>query len=565
MVFNTRSTLAHHPLFTVRVERLSTDERVALTYKRAKLLLQTHNLSALDVQHCSERFWRFYTDPVLSYDIGTFTLLLAHVGLAIGTLTRHLAARPDFRSLVEDFLRFDKVGLFMLTERGHGTDSFNIETTATRMVDGGYVLHTPREEASKFMPSSSPIFGIPKVALVMARVLENGNDLGCRYFVVPICNEKEMFRGITSIRLPPRSGTSPMDNCITYFNHVHLPATALVSSTPFQVTAPSNPLAAWWDENWRIQLGTLLVAGPLLHGIKISAYIAAVYSMNRCITDRQNVRRPIFDFRTQQWPIASAVAVSLVYEIWYAEVIRASSNLEVSRPIRHAMAVIAKTTIVKSFLRITPELVERLGAQGTFETNFIARMQNDGVGGAIGEGELMGLCIRLLSELLLGRYSINLPPPQKSLLSRHAHSLLDENKRLLSQLGGHRDPQFNSIILPQSQIVVEAMGHALAYSAARKANLAQPLLDMFECAVIRRDSAWYSEVGGLSRLDQRMREAKAIESMLPDMKTYLSNLNVEDLVGSIPISSDENWKRYAAGLPAHSGNALEEKAVMARL
>jgi hypothetical protein len=65
-----------------------------------------------------------------------------------------LNARPDFRLLVHELLRFEKVGIFLLTERGHGLDSFNIETTATRLSDGGYILNTPREEAAKYQTVS---------------------------------------------------------------------------------------------------------------------------------------------------------------------------------------------------------------------------------------------------------------------------------------------------------------------------------------------------------------------------------------------------------------------------
>ncbi len=39
---NSQSTLAKHPLFRIQVEKLATDERVALAYKRAKLMLSTH-------------------------------------------------------------------------------------------------------------------------------------------------------------------------------------------------------------------------------------------------------------------------------------------------------------------------------------------------------------------------------------------------------------------------------------------------------------------------------------------------------------------------------------------
>ena len=88
-------------------------------------------------------------DPILCLDLAMFTILAAHVSLAIGTLSRYLQSRPDLNILVDRLLRFDTVGLYLLTERGHGLDAFNIETTATK-TDSGFILHTPREEAAKY-------------------------------------------------------------------------------------------------------------------------------------------------------------------------------------------------------------------------------------------------------------------------------------------------------------------------------------------------------------------------------------------------------------------------------
>lgn len=87
-------------------------------------------------------------DPICSTDVAMFTILAAHVGLTIGTLSRHVKKRPDLKPLVDRLLRFDTVGIYLLTERGHGLDAFNIETTATKTADG-FILNTPREEAAK--------------------------------------------------------------------------------------------------------------------------------------------------------------------------------------------------------------------------------------------------------------------------------------------------------------------------------------------------------------------------------------------------------------------------------
>lgn len=168
----------------------------------------------------------------------------------------------------------------------------------------------------------------------------------------------------------------------------------------------------------------------------------------------------------------------------------------------------------------------------------------------------MTLCVRLFSELLLRRYEVPLPPPEESLLARHASALLEENIQLFSSLKcDHRSDTFNNIFLPQSQVIIEAMGHAFAYSAGLKAGLPQYVLDLYESAVVREDPAWYSECAGINRLTQRFREDAAASSMLPHLPALLSGLNIAHYV-TAPIVSDAQWKDYLAQLPVHSGNAI---------
>lgn len=89
------------------------------------------------------------TDPISTLDNAMTTILLVHVGLTIGTLSRHLHRRPDLLPLVNRLLQFNTIGLYLLSERGHGLDAFNIETTATK-TSQGFIINTPREEACKF-------------------------------------------------------------------------------------------------------------------------------------------------------------------------------------------------------------------------------------------------------------------------------------------------------------------------------------------------------------------------------------------------------------------------------
>ena len=102
-----------------------------------------------DVTNFSTKFWDMHLDPILPLDFGCFTILTAHVNLAVGIIARYLPERPDLLPLVESMLNLDTVGVYLLTERGHGLDAINQATTATR-VPGGFILNTPREEATKY-------------------------------------------------------------------------------------------------------------------------------------------------------------------------------------------------------------------------------------------------------------------------------------------------------------------------------------------------------------------------------------------------------------------------------
>ncbi|KAI6024440.1 acyl-CoA oxidase [Pisolithus marmoratus] len=546
-----------HPLFTIRTEFLSLDERVLLSYKRARLLMETYKLSATDIQVCSQKYWSMMTDPIMSLDFAMFTILSIQVGLAIGTLSRHLKQRPDFGDLINRLLLFETVGLYLMTERGHGLDAFNIETTATRLPQG-FIINTPREEASKFMPASTPAFGIPKVALVMARLIFDGEDRGPRFFVVPICNEQEMYKGVESIRLGPRSGASPLDYSITRFNNVLVPNTALVASKLDDYSAPEYPLQAWWNEVWRVPYGTMAVTAPSIPGLKAVAYIAGQYSIRRCITGKGGSPLPIISFRTQQWPIIHATAVAHVMSNWYSIVVQQMTNKPLDPHFRHGMAIIVKTTVFRHSQRCGAEVSERCGAQGTFEHNFMACAENEAKGAIIAEGDVLALCIRLFSELVLQRYHIPIPipDPSESLLAQHANSMLDGNRDLLRQMPDkNRHEAFDSILLPQAEPTIEAIGHAMAYSAALRSALPKPILDVYECAVIRRDPAWYSENAGLTRHAQRMREDKAVTAAMPHLDRYLEDLQISGYV-SAPIVSDKAWKEYVGTMPVYVGNAV---------
>ncbi|KAI0263647.1 acyl-CoA oxidase [Gloeopeniophorella convolvens] len=513
--------------------------------------MRTYNLTADDVLNMTPKFWSLHLDPNIALDYGLFTILAAQINLTVGTLSRYLPKRPDLVPLVNALLKGDIIGLYLLSERGHGLDAINIETTAHQQEDGSYVLHTPHEEATKFMPASNPTFGVNKIALVMARLIIKGQDKGMRPFIVPIANTREPFPGIISIRLPLRSGASPLDFSMTRFNKVKLPASALLSDT---FEAPRDARAAWWDTLWRIPIGSFVVAGPCVTGLKHVAYIGGKYSLRRTVAPHGE-KVPIFSFPTQQWSVFHAVASGRVMEAWYKEVAPIFTDPKATHPIKHGLAVLVKATVIREAMECSHEMAERCGAQGTFDTNFIARHKADLNSVIIAEGDVLALCIRLWGELVLGRYTLPIPDAKDSLLAKHAHGLLEEGRQTLRRIpGGHRSEAAEYELLPESERAILALGHASAYAAARRAGVPQVLLDIYECAAIRDDPAWFSENAGLSREAQRAKEGAALREASPDIEKHLEDLNVGYAVRA-SIVSDEAWLAQVQRMPKYTGNA----------
>ena len=83
--------------------------------------------------------------------------------------------------------------------------------------------------------------------------------------------------------------------------------------------------------------------------------------------------------------------------------------------------------------------------------------------------------IGLAPELLLGRYAVSPPQDKTSRLAIHEQKLGDEMKGILaSARDGHRGELANQLLLPRSLPYVEAIGHRMAWEAAKDAGVASP-------------------------------------------------------------------------------------------
>ncbi|KAJ7108850.1 acyl-CoA dehydrogenase NM domain-like protein [Mycena crocata] len=541
--------LIHTPLFRPPGDAPD-NERIRLSYARAREIVKVYHLTADDITKPSQKFWKMHTDPVWTLDGAAGSLVTIQLNLCAGTIAMYTESRSDLLPILQDILTFQVSGQFCLTEIGHGLDVMHLETIATLLPDGFFELNTPHGRAAKFMPPTTPV-GVPCVAVVFARTICGGEDHGIKPFLVHLNDGHVMAPGVVSQLLPQRGGSHPLNHSITYFCRVRLPPEALLGS-PLR---PSNPRLSFFGSIFRVSVGTLVLGSQGISALQVATYIAAAYSRRRTVTNAHGVQQPIIEFRTQHAPIATALAQSYVMNALHQVATRIFSSTADER-IRHGIATILKVVTINHAQRSLLQLMERCGAQGLFEMNQLSTMHKTLQGAAIAEGDSLVLSIRLATEILLDRYSMMPSTDSDSLLAKHEAGVFDSCRQRLSKMPNHHSPDFGRFILPQALFLVEALGHRIAFDAAVILGVEKCLLELYVVSCIKSDPAWYAEHGGLSQRAQMEKENAAIEGVLPHMGDLIKSMGVE-AYATAPIISQDNWDRFVGSLQTF--NSISEK------
>ncbi|KAF9650305.1 acyl-CoA dehydrogenase NM domain-like protein [Thelephora ganbajun] len=529
----------------------SWDECVHLSYKRARSIGRLYDLTAEDILHVSTRYLEFHTDPILLMDGSVPVLLTIHCNLYTGTLVMFAPGRPDVQVALDKALRFETFGNYFLTELDHGLDVINLETTATLKPDGSFDLHTPHRGAAKFMPPSIPC-GILSDGIVFARLLVDGEDRGVKPFVVPIHDGHSMYPGITAKRLSPRGSSNPVNHALTYFNHVRLSPTALLTT----LHRAMDPRAEFFHNISRVVVGTLSMAASCLPGLRIISYIAGKYSLRRKVTDASTgLSRPIISFSTQYIPVMTAIADAFISIAFVSNIRAGFGDPELGSVMKHFLAAVTKVTLFGHTMKDLVALADRCGAQGLLRVNQLDSLIADARGSGIAEGDILGISVRFAIDLALGRIA---PPRSSDPESRLAHHEAAIISQLRSHLfrgqgspkeisGSHRRRQIEAAILPLCVPLMQAVGHRMAYDAAIEASVDPTLIDIYLSSAILSDPAWYSETSDpavhLSRSEQLEMQLNACTKGVARLEEWLDKLEVGPYVLA-PIVSEEKWDAY---------------------
>lgn len=92
----------------------------------------------------------------------------------------------------------------------------------------------------------------------------------------------------------------------------------------------------------------------------------------------------------------------------------------------------------------------------------------------------------------------------------------------------------------------------MALEAAREVGIDPKLRALYEAGIIKEDSAWYAEKGGLTRQKQREMETQAADAVLPELERLVEETGVEPYC-TAPMTSDRLWNSLVEELEVFSG------------
>ncbi|MFJ8489413.1 acyl-CoA dehydrogenase [Streptomyces sp. NPDC094038] len=356
-------------------------------------------------------------------DGATATVAGIHYNLFLGSLL------DDDVSPARDLARYDALaatGTFLCTEQAHGNDAAALETTARYDPDRDeFVLHTPHEGARKYMPNTSPAGG-PKSAVVAARLLVGDRDEGVFLFLTPLSDRRGTLPGITVRTLPDRIG-SPVDHCVTGFDHVRLPRTALLQGEHGRLTAEGafssavgSPRKRFLHAIRRVTVGKLCMSASTLGGSRAALAIAVRYAYLRHISGPvAGERVPLAAHRSHHARLLACTATAYAMTFLHRTVTeRWITHRPENRDETERLVAMAKGWITWQARDITVESRERCGARALFPVNGLAEFTANVDGAITAEGDNLAVWCKAGAEMIFGQTAA--PEPETAATGRES-------------------------------------------------------------------------------------------------------------------------------------------------
>ncbi|WP_439679983.1 acyl-CoA dehydrogenase family protein [Embleya sp. MST-111070] len=283
--------------------------RDALTYRRVGWLHE--RISGDDPLLHHPAYLRELLELAAMVDPSVFHVMFLHHCMTLGPALDFGASPEDIAELALG----PTIGAALMTEAGRGNSSAGIRTEAVwDPVGETFDLYTPDAGASKYPPNVG-LCGVPRVAVVGARIVVDGIGRGTGLFLVPLRDEAGPCPGVVITPRPP-TGLLPLDYAAVRFDHVRVPADRWLRDGA-TITAPNghhdplDPAARSRRSQGQSRFAWGAIATGMAAVTRAATAIALAHAHRRRTVGPFDPETPALAHRNQQRALFGAHAAAL--------------------------------------------------------------------------------------------------------------------------------------------------------------------------------------------------------------------------------------------------------------
>eukprot|EP01132_Coremiostelium_polycephalum_P011143 gene11143-13651_t len=390
-------------------ESIDYDAHRETTLKAAKEIIALSVVQLTDMRDNPRKFVSWfesisYCDPSIALKFAVQYNLWGGTVLFLGTKKHH-------DKYLKDISDGKLLGVFGLTELGHGSNVNGLETTATfDEATGEFVINSPTWNSQKYWPGNIAKHG--QMATVFARLILKGVDKGIHAFVVPIRSQPsskypygKVLPGVEIRDIGKTVSYNGIDNGGLLFRNVRIPRenmldrfSSIDESGNYKSDIPANRHFAATMSVFYI--GRICLSLLALTLMKAGVTIALSYSFNRLqFGPPQSKEVPIITYPSQQRRIIPTIARCYGLDFSHKCIVESQKPMDVLHSYSSGFKAVTSwdATYNLQYAR------ESIGGQGVRYKTRISMLRDHADLVTTGEGDNTVLC-QQVAKFLLAKY-----------------------------------------------------------------------------------------------------------------------------------------------------------------
>jgi acyl-CoA oxidase len=364
------------------VDALDFEEQRKLSLNNAKIIANNVPFDVEDAMKNNSPLYVSFIEELGKMNPNHVAKFTIQFSLFIGCLINLGTERH--KHLLKDAKIMKLLGLFAMTEKGHGSNVRGIETTATydkRTKE--FVIHTPNLKAMKSWIGGS---GTAHYGAVFAQLIVDGKKHGVHVFLVPFRDQNgNLLPGITLEDCGYKMGLNGLDNMSIAFDHVRISRENLLNRYS-DVTDDGRYINNCGSESKHFAMtvgeltgGRIVLSGHSLSICKVALTIAIRYAFARKqFGPPGKPEIAIINYPTHQRRLMPLLArtIALVPFLEYVKEEYGNRNAS-NLALVHSLTSIIKVTSSWHMLNVLDICRQCCGAAGYRAVNRIATLLRD--------------------------------------------------------------------------------------------------------------------------------------------------------------------------------------------